>query len=77
MSESLVINNSASVDEQYQLLVKQVKSLLRKKDNLITNLSNFTAALKLLPKLAGLDFIFLMVLNFISDHSREKLHAQK
>jgi len=46
MSESLVINNTASVDEQYLLLVKQVKSLLRKEDNLITNLSNFTAALK-------------------------------
>lgn len=45
MSESLVINNSASVDEQYQLLVKQVKSLLNKEDNVITNLSNFTAAL--------------------------------
>ena len=46
MSESLFINNDASIDEQYQLLVKQVKSLLRKEDNLITNLSNFTAALK-------------------------------
>ncbi len=46
MSESFVINNDASVDEQYQLLVKQVKSLLRKEDNLITNLSNFSAALK-------------------------------
>lgn len=46
MSESLLINNTASVDEQYQLLSKQIKSLLRKEDNLITNLSNFTAALK-------------------------------
>ena len=46
MSESLIINSDASIDEQYQLLVKQVKSLLRKEDNLITNLSNFTAALK-------------------------------
>ena len=46
MSESLFINNDASIDEQYQLLVNQVKSLLRKEDNLITNLSNFTAALK-------------------------------
>ncbi len=46
MSESLVINNDASIDEQYQLLVKQVKSLLRKEDNVITNLSNFSAALK-------------------------------
>jgi len=46
VSESLIINNDASIDEQYQLLVKQIKSLLRKEDNLITNLSNFTAALK-------------------------------
>ena len=46
MSESLIINNSASVDEQYQLLVKQVKRIKKIKDNLITNLSNFTAALK-------------------------------
>ncbi len=46
MSKSLIINNDASIDVQYQLLVKQIKSLLRKEDNLITNLSNFTAALK-------------------------------
>jgi len=46
MSESLVTYNYASNEEQYQLLIKQIKSLLRKEDNLITNLSNFTAALK-------------------------------
>ncbi|HCY77091.1 MAG TPA: guanylate cyclase [Ignavibacteriales bacterium] len=46
MSESLVINNDTSLDEQYLLLIKQIKSLLIKEDNLITNLSNFTAALK-------------------------------
>lgn len=46
MTESLVINRDASVDEQYLILVKQIKSLVRKQDNLITNLSNFTAALK-------------------------------
>jgi GAF domain-containing protein len=46
MAESLFINSYASIDEQYQLLAKQVKSLLSKEDNLITNLSNFTAALK-------------------------------
>lgn len=46
MSESLFMNKDASVDEQYKLLVKQIKSLLNKEDNLITNLSNFTAALK-------------------------------
>jgi GAF domain-containing protein len=46
MSESLIINTEASLDEQYTLLIKQIQSLLRKEDNLITNLSNFTAALK-------------------------------
>ena len=46
MAESLIINSYASIDEQYQLLAKQVKRLLSKEDNLITNLSNFTAALK-------------------------------
>jgi GAF domain-containing protein len=46
MAESLIINSDASIDEQYQLLAKQVKSLLRKEDNIITSLSNFTAALK-------------------------------
>ena len=46
MSESIVINTEASLDEQYALLIKQVQNLLRKEDNLITNLSNFTAALK-------------------------------
>jgi GAF domain-containing protein len=46
MSESIFINNDASIDEQYLLLVKQVKSLLSIEDYLITNLSNFTAALK-------------------------------
>jgi GAF domain-containing protein len=44
--KSIIINKSASIEEQYQLLVKQVKSLLDKNDNIISNLSNFTAALK-------------------------------
>ncbi len=46
MSELLIVNTDSSIDEKYRLLVKQVKSLLKKEDNLITNLSNFTAALK-------------------------------
>ena len=46
MSESLIINTEASLDDQYTLLIKQIQNLLRKEDNLITNLSNFTAALK-------------------------------
>jgi L-methionine (R)-S-oxide reductase len=44
--DSIIINKSARIEEQYQLLVKQVKSLLDKNDNIISNLSNFTAALK-------------------------------
>jgi GAF domain-containing protein len=46
MSDSIFVDNTATLDEQYILLVKQIKNLLEKKDNLITNLSNFTAALK-------------------------------
>ena len=46
MAESIILNVDSYIDEKYQLLIKQVKSLLRKEDRLITNLSNFTAALK-------------------------------
>jgi GAF domain-containing protein len=46
MARSLIINTEVSLDGKYKILIKQVKSLLRKEDNLITNLSNFTAALK-------------------------------
>lgn len=46
MAESLTINQKASIDDKYKLLIKQIKSLLDKEDNLISNLSNFTAALK-------------------------------
>jgi len=46
MSETSIINNSSSLDEQYQLLVKQINNLLNNEDSLITNLSNFSAALK-------------------------------
>jgi len=46
MAESLQINTLAALDEQYVLLIKQIKSLLNKNDHLITNLANLTAALK-------------------------------
>lgn len=46
MAESITINNEASIDEKYEMLVKQIKILLDKNDNIISNLSNFTAALK-------------------------------
>lgn len=44
--EELVVDKSKSLEEQYKLLLKQVKNLLSKEDKLITNLSNFTAAIK-------------------------------
>jgi GAF domain-containing protein len=46
LAESIIINNNLSVEEKYVELIKQVKSLLDKKDNLLSNLANFTAALK-------------------------------
>ena len=46
MSETIIANKDAAIDEQYKLLIKQIKNLLEKKNNLVTNLSNFTAALK-------------------------------
>lgn len=46
MAEVLEIKKDAKESEKYKLLMKQVKSLLSKDDRLITNLSNFAAALK-------------------------------
>lgn len=57
MGEPLIANIDSSVDEKYRLLVLQIKNLLRKEDNLITNLSNFTAALKqTFPKISWVGF---------------------
>ena len=46
MSDTLAINNELSADEKYRLLGKQLKSLLNKEENILSSLSNFTAALK-------------------------------
>ena len=46
MAETIFINRDQSLDEQYQSLVKQVKSLLNKDDKPISNISNLVAALK-------------------------------
>ena len=46
MAESVVVDKSLSQSEQYILLIKQVKSLLNKDDNDLSNLSNLTAILK-------------------------------
>jgi GAF domain-containing protein len=45
MAEALIIDKSLSVEEKYQLLIKQIKSLLNKDDNLISNMSNLIAAI--------------------------------
>lgn len=46
MSEVLIVDKSLSLKEKYKLLAEQLKSLLSKDDNLVSNLSNLTAALK-------------------------------
>ncbi len=45
MADSIVINSNHSTEEKYRLLIKQLKILLNKKDNLLSNLSNLAAAL--------------------------------
>jgi GAF domain-containing protein len=46
LSESLDIGDKLSLEEKYALLHKQLVSLLTREENLLSNLSNFTAALK-------------------------------
>jgi len=46
MAEEIRIDKHLAEEEKYRLLVSQVKSLLVREDNLISNLSNFTAAVK-------------------------------
>ena len=46
MPETITINSELSLDEKYRLLGKQIKALLNKEENVLSNLANFTAALK-------------------------------
>jgi L-methionine (R)-S-oxide reductase len=46
MLETIEIKKDTSIEERYVLLVKQIKNLLNRNDNILSNLSNFTAALK-------------------------------
>jgi GAF domain-containing protein len=60
LAETIFINKDQSLDEQYQSLVKQVKSLLNKDDKLISNISNFVAALKQsFEKISWVGFYFV------------------
>lgn len=46
MIEEIKIEKNLAEEERYRLLVTQLKSLLNKNENLISNLSNCTAAIK-------------------------------
>ena len=46
MAEEFVIDKSQPVEKQYEELSIIIKNLLNKHDNILSNLSNFTAALK-------------------------------
>jgi GAF domain-containing protein len=46
MTEHIRINKILDDDERYRLLISQLKALLTKEDELISNLSNFAAVIK-------------------------------
>lgn len=46
MAETISVDKNLTLENQYILLNRQLKSLLDKNDNWLSNLSNFTAALK-------------------------------
>lgn len=46
MIETISIDNNLTLDEKYQALLPQIKSLLTVEDKLISNLANLTAVLK-------------------------------
>jgi L-methionine (R)-S-oxide reductase len=46
MAEEISIDKHLAEEERYRLLLSQLKVLLTKEDNLISNLSNLTAAIK-------------------------------
>lgn len=46
MAEVLEVKKDSQLSEQYEFLIKQLKSLLSKEERLITNLANLSAALK-------------------------------
>jgi L-methionine (R)-S-oxide reductase len=46
LTDNLIVNDELSLEEKYELLGRQLKSLLNKEENILSNLSNFTAAIK-------------------------------
>lgn len=57
MAENLIIAKNLTLEEEYKALDKQLRTLLDKSDNELSNLSNFTAALKqTFPKISWVGF---------------------
>lgn len=46
MTETVLVDKNLSLEEKYESLIPQIKSLLSPSDNIITNLANCTASLK-------------------------------
>jgi L-methionine (R)-S-oxide reductase len=46
LAETVLVDKNLTLDSQYDLLFRQLKSLLDRNDNWLSNLSNFAAALK-------------------------------
>ncbi len=46
MAETISVDKNETLEEQYGLLIKQIKNLLDTNENLVTNLANCSAALK-------------------------------
>lgn len=46
MAEEILVNKDLSIEEQYDSFIRQVEALLSPADNILSNLANFTAALK-------------------------------
>jgi len=60
MSEYLVVDKKLNPEEQYESLIKQLKSLLSPSDKLISNLANCAGALKqTFDKISWVGFYFL------------------
>ena len=46
MADEILVNKELPLSEQYELFTRQIKLLLNPSDNILSNLANFTAALK-------------------------------
>ncbi len=60
MAESLIVNKNLSDEKIYKSIIPQIDNLISEKDEIISSLSNFTAALKeSFDKISWVGFYFL------------------